>query len=57
MNALIEEHAISFLDSTRTVHKDGFPTKCLLQNGFYNWLCKLNAIIEELDIKIKASKK
>ena len=49
MNALIEEHAISYLDSTRTFHKemDSLQNVCD-RNAFTNWLCKLNVIIEKL---------
>ena len=57
MNALIEEHAISYLDSTRTFHKEMDSLQNVSdRNDFNNWLCILNVIIEKLDIKLKRQK-
>ena len=57
MNALIDEHAVSYLDSTRTFHKEMDSLQNVSdRNDFNNWLCKLNVIIEKLDIKLKRQK-
>ena len=57
MNALIEEYAVSYLDSTRTFHKEMYSLQNVCdRNDFNNWLCKLNVIIEKLDIKLKRQK-
>ena len=57
MNSLTEEHGISYLDSTKTFHKemDSLQNVCD-KNGFNNWLCKLNVIIKKFDIKLKRQK-
>ena len=49
MNSLTEEHGISYLDSTKTFHKemDSLQNVCD-KNGFNNWLCKLNVILKNL---------
>ena len=57
MNALIEEHAVSYLNSTRTFHKEMDSLQNVFdRNDFNNWLCKLNVIIQKLDIKLKRQK-
>ena len=56
-NALIEEHAISYSDSTRIFHKEMDSLQNVSdKNDFSNWLCKLNIIIEKLDVKLKRQK-
>ena len=57
MNVLIEEHAVSYLDSTRTFHKEMDSLQNVWdRNDFKKWLCKLNVITEKLDIKLKCQK-
>ena len=57
MHTLIEEHAVLYLDSTRTFHKemDSLQNVCD-RNDFNKWLRKLNVIIEKLDIRLKRQK-
>ena len=54
MNALIEKHAVSYLDSSRTFQKEMDSLQNVSgKTDFNNWLCKLIVIIEKLDIKLK----
>ena len=58
MNALIEEHTISHLDSTRTDNKEmESPENFCYRNGFNNLLRKLNVIIEKIKLKRQKAKK
>ena len=57
MNTLTEKQAISYLDSTRTFHKEMDSLQNVYdRNSFNNWLYKLNVAIEKLDIKLKRQK-
>ena len=57
MNALIEEHTISHLDSTRTDNKEmESPENFCYRNGFNNLLRKLNVIIEKIKLKRQKAK-
>ena len=57
MNALTEEHAVSYLDWARTFHKEmDFLQNVCDRNDFNKWLSKLNVIIEKLDIRLKRQK-
>ena len=57
MNTLTEKQAISYLDPTRTFHKEMDSLQNVYdRNSFNNWLCKLNVAIEKLDIKLKRQK-